>query len=115
MSAKTITSSKAVRQQAKISRFGMKKQAPLAIAPLQGLQRSQWLTTTPVQEIPRFRQEQRVSFVGGTGIIRHCRPASGTWTYTVEMELGAEPPDVGRVGHETQILLYEADIHEVLN
>jgi hypothetical protein len=63
---------------------------------------------------PRFSQDQQVCFVGGVGMIRSCRPNSGTWTYTVEMEMGPEPA-MGRVGAETTILLYEAEIQGVIN
>lgn len=58
---------------------------------------------------PKFSQEQRVCFSGGTGTIRNCHLESGTWAYAVEMALGPEP-DLGRVGSETTILLYEADL-----
>ena len=58
---------------------------------------------------PKFRQAQRVSFVGGIGTIRSRRLESGMWAYAVEMSLGMEP-DVGRVGTETTIFLHEADI-----
>lgn len=60
-------------------------------------------------KVPSFRQDQRVSFVGGEGIVRSYRPEAGTWTYLVEMALGLEP-DFGRVGAETMVLLNEADL-----
>lgn len=63
---------------------------------------------------PKFSQEQMVCFRGGTGKIRSCYLESGTWAYAVEMALGPEP-DAGRVGSETTILLYEADIQAVMN
>jgi hypothetical protein len=58
---------------------------------------------------PSFHPAQRVSFVGGEGIVRSYRPEAGTWTYLVEMALGLEP-DFGRVGAETMVLLNEADL-----
>lgn len=60
-------------------------------------------------KVPSFRHTQRVSFVGGEGIVRSYRPEAGTWTYLVEMALGLEP-DFGRVGAETMVLLNEADL-----
>ena len=59
--------------------------------------------------VPSFRHAQRVSFVGGEGIVRSYKPEAGTWTYLVEMALGLEP-DFGRVGAETMVLLNEADL-----
>lgn len=59
--------------------------------------------------VPSFRHAQRVSFVGGEGIVQSYRPEAGTWTYLVEMALGQEP-DFGRVGAETMVLLNEADL-----
>jgi len=50
-----------------------------------------------------------VRFLGGVGKIKSFRPESNTWTYAVEMEMGAEP-DFGRIGAETTILLHEDDI-----
>ncbi|MFH7027951.1 MAG: hypothetical protein ACHBN1_21770 [Heteroscytonema crispum UTEX LB 1556] len=63
--------------------------------------------------LPRFNRNQLVSFIGGMGKILHCRPDSGTWTYAVEMEMGPLP-EMGRIGAETTILLYEMEIEEVL-
>ena len=77
-----------------------------------GIEVALWLTTTNVIRKPRFSKGEMVCFVGGVGIIKSCRPDSGTWTYAVEMELGPEP-DMGRVGSETTILLLESDIHQV--
>lgn len=59
--------------------------------------------------VPKFRNTQWVSFVGGEGIVRSYKPECGTWTYLIEMALGPKP-DVGRVGAETMILLTEADL-----
>lgn len=58
---------------------------------------------------PKFRQNQQVCFVGGTGTIKTYLSDAGCWAYEIEMELGPEP-DMGRVGPETTIVLYEADI-----
>ncbi len=59
--------------------------------------------------VPKFRNTQWVSFVGGEGIVRSYKPESGTWTYLIEMVLGPEP-DFGRIGAETTILLTEEDL-----
>ncbi|MGF2034561.1 MAG: hypothetical protein RMZ43_004405 [Nostoc sp. CmiVER01] len=63
-------------------------------------------------KLPKFRNTQWVSFVGGEGIVRSYKPESGTWTYLIEMALGLEP-DFGRVGAETMILLNEADLQTI--
>lgn len=60
-------------------------------------------------KMPGFRYAQRVSFVGGEGIVRSYIPEAATWTYFVEMALGQEP-DFGRVGAETMVVLTEADL-----
>ncbi|MEH2406631.1 hypothetical protein [Nostoc sp.] len=65
--------------------------------------------TVTFMNVPKFRNTEWVSFVGGEGIIRSYTPESGTWTYLIEMALGLEP-DFGRVGAETMILLTEADL-----
>lgn len=63
---------------------------------------------------PLFSQEQFVSFIGGVGKILNCHLDSGIWTYAVEMEMGPLP-EMGRVGSETTILLYETEIQGILN
>ncbi|MEH2355057.1 hypothetical protein [Nostoc sp.] len=60
-------------------------------------------------KVPKFRNAQWVSFVGGEGIVRSYTPEYGRWMYLIEMALGLEP-DFGRVGAETMILLTEADL-----
>lgn len=65
--------------------------------------------TATFMKIPKFRNTQWVSFVGGEGIVRSYTPESGTWRYLIEMALGLEP-DFGRVGAETMIFLNEADL-----
>ncbi|MEH2258396.1 hypothetical protein [Nostoc sp.] len=65
--------------------------------------------TATFMKLPKFRNTQWVSFVGGEGIVRSYTPESGTWTYLIEMVLGLEP-EFGRVGAETMILLTEADL-----
>ncbi|OUL27986.1 hypothetical protein [Nostoc sp. 106C] len=59
--------------------------------------------------IPKFNQGQTVEFTGGAGMIVKCSPNSQTWAYLVEMEMGEEP-EIGRIGYETTILLFETDI-----
>jgi hypothetical protein len=63
----------------------------------------------PPPSRPQFMLCQSVQFCGGAGTVRSCRPTAGTWTYTVEMELGPEP-EVGRIGFETTILLAESEL-----
>ncbi len=58
---------------------------------------------------PIFQQAQRVSFLGGEGIVKSFKPENGTWTYMVEMALGRVPA-FGRIGAETMVLLDEADL-----
>ncbi|MEA5623120.1 hypothetical protein [Nostoc sp. UHCC 0251] len=58
---------------------------------------------------PKFCKGQKVEFIGGLGtIIQYCLN-SGYWSYLVEMEMGLEP-EMGRIGYETTILLFETDI-----
>jgi hypothetical protein len=63
------------------------------------------------QTQPKYRKNQVVSFLGGIGKVLNFHPDSGTWTYSVEMEMGPEP-EMGRVGPETTILLYETEIED---
>lgn len=84
------------------------------IASDRGLEEALWLKTTKVVTLPRFSKAQKVCFVGGIGTIRDYLPEPDTWIYTIEMEMGSEL-DMGRVDSETTILLYEADIHWVIN
>jgi hypothetical protein len=58
---------------------------------------------------PRFNYTQRVSFIGGEGIIRSLEFESGTWMYLVEMPLGILP-DFGRIGAEAMVLMTEAEL-----
>lgn len=67
--------------------------------------------TATLINLPGFRPAQRVSFVGGEGIVRSYSAEGRTWTYLVEMALGQEP-DFGRIGAETMVLLNEADLCE---
>lgn len=65
-------------------------------------------------EQPKFCKEQPVSFLGGWGIIKNSFLSAGKWLYLVEMELGPEP-EMGRIGPETTILLYQTDLQEVMS
>lgn len=58
---------------------------------------------------PRFRTGQSVGFAGGEGTIQNYKCEAGTWSYQVEMAMGLEP-DFGRLGHETSIILIEAEL-----
>jgi hypothetical protein len=60
---------------------------------------------------PDFHCDQRVSFVGGEGVVRSHRFEAESWLYLVEMSLGPEP-QFGRVGSETMLVLSEADLRE---
>lgn len=60
-------------------------------------------------KVPRFHPAQRVSFVGGEGIVRSYRSSAKSWIYLIEMPLGLEP-NFGRVGAETMVVLNEADL-----
>jgi hypothetical protein len=62
-----------------------------------------------VIEVPSFCIAQRVSFVGGEGIVQSYKTELGSWIYLVEMPLGSEP-DCGRVGAETMVSLDEEDL-----
>lgn len=66
------------------------------------------MTATLIKS-PIFCQAQRVSFVGGEGIVQSYKAEAENWTYLIEMALGLEP-DCGRVGAETMVLLNEADL-----
>jgi hypothetical protein len=59
--------------------------------------------------IPKFFKGQEVKFIGGVGTILDCHPNSGSWSYIVEMQMGQEP-EMGRIGCETTILLFETDM-----
>ncbi len=60
-------------------------------------------------EQPKFHQQQKVDFIGGTGEVKKLKKEAGIWIYTVEMHMGLEP-DFGRIGAETTIILEEQDI-----
>jgi hypothetical protein len=59
---------------------------------------------------PCFYYAQRVSFLGGEGIVQSYKYEAETWTYVVKMALGPEPK-FGRVGNETSVFLNEADLY----
>jgi hypothetical protein len=61
------------------------------------------------QSSPQFQDSQKVNFVGGTGVVKDYKSDSGSWTYLVEMEMGPLP-DMGRIGYETTIWLFESDL-----
>jgi hypothetical protein len=65
--------------------------------------------TAICMRVPKFHHRQRVSFLGGEGIVRNYTSEFGGWTYLVEMALGQEP-DFGRIGVETAVLLNEAEL-----
>ncbi len=65
-----------------------------------------------ILKAPRFSKGQRVHFVGGTGAIKNYQFGSGYVTYLVEMEMGPEP-EMGRIGAETTICLFESDLRSV--
>ncbi len=61
---------------------------------------------------PQFSKGQRVHFVGGTGAIKNYQFGPGYVTYLIEMEMGPEP-EMGRIGAETTICLFESDLKSV--
>jgi hypothetical protein len=67
--------------------------------------------------VPKFITGQLVEFLGGMGTIINCYLNAGKWLYLVQMEMGPEP-EMGRIGWETTILLFETDIrsqkHELI-
>lgn len=63
---------------------------------------------------PKFRKDQTVEFIGGTGKIKQYHFEICEWIYLVEMKLGLEP-SFGRIGCETMILLPEIDIFLLVN
>ncbi|MBD6614639.1 hypothetical protein FNW02_01830 [Komarekiella sp. 'clone 1'] len=63
--------------------------------------------------VPKFREGQIVSFIGGKGVVKNYRFESDSWDSLVEMPMG--PPEMGRVGYETMIWLSEVDISSPLN
>lgn len=65
--------------------------------------------TLRFSKVPSFQPGQRVSFMGGEGIVRSYRSETKTWSYLVEMALGPEPI-FGRVGAEAMVLLDEEDL-----
>ncbi|NHC33391.1 hypothetical protein [Scytonema millei] len=65
------------------------------------------------QALPKFSRDRVVRFIGGSGKIKQYKHTAGSWSYTVEMEMGT-PPEMGRIGFETTVLLDEADIQGVL-
>jgi hypothetical protein len=58
----------------------------------------------------KFNRAQRVSFIGGEGIIKNFRFDSGAWIYLIEMPLDPKP-DFGRIGAEATILLNQEELH----
>jgi hypothetical protein len=58
---------------------------------------------------PQFNPKQKVFFVGGNGTIEFCYRDSGTWVYWVEMA-SAQTGNRSRIGNETTIILYEAEL-----
>lgn len=73
------------------------------------LEKSLFMTATLIRA-PKFRLAQRVSFLGGEGIVRSYKPDASNWAYLVEMPLGLAP-EFGRVGAETMVCLNEADLN----
>ncbi|WP_236147012.1 hypothetical protein [Scytonema millei] len=67
------------------------------------------LSSSISMAIPKFCKHQIVHFIGGTGTIKGRRASAGAWLYTIEMAQGPEP-EMGGIGSETIILLYEADL-----
>lgn len=62
-----------------------------------------------MMNIPKFWRGQSVCFTGGKGIIQSYKSDAGNWTYQIEMAMGPEP-SFGRMGHETVVVLSEAEL-----
>ncbi|OWY64419.1 hypothetical protein B7486_47425 [cyanobacterium TDX16] len=62
--------------------------------------------------LPKFSRDRVVQFIGGSGKVKYSKPTAGTWSYTIEMDMG-NPPEMGRIGFETTVLLDETDIQGV--
>jgi hypothetical protein len=62
-----------------------------------------------VLKMPSFRNNQRVKFSSGEGIVRKFQYELGSWDYLIEIEAG-QYPDFGRVGAETMVILREAEL-----
>ncbi|MBE9019058.1 MAG: hypothetical protein CLLPBCKN_000859 [Chroococcidiopsis cubana SAG 39.79] len=90
------------------------KRVEKKVALTRGVEGSLNLSTSLSLPIPRFRKRQMVRFIGGIGTIENCRASAGAWLYMVEMAQGPEP-EMGRIGPETTIVLYEADLQAVIN
>ena len=67
----------------------------------------------PLTTTPRFKQDQQVGFIGGIGKIIYCQADGKDWLYGIEMPLGIEP-DMGRIGHETIVLMLENEIFDLV-
>jgi len=67
------------------------------------------MMTTLIRLLPSFCNNQRVKFIGGSGIVRKSQYKFGSWDYIVEMGMG-QYPDFGRVGAETMVILNEAEL-----
>ena len=59
---------------------------------------------------PKFQRWQQVNFSGGSGTVKSYQAEAGSWSYVIQMEMGPEP-EFGRVGSETEILLFETDLN----
>lgn len=66
-----------------------------------------------VLRVAQYHHGQKVGFVGGTGIVRTSKLESGCWTHLIEMDMGPEP-EVGRIGYETTVWLFESDLNAAI-
>ncbi len=64
---------------------------------------------TAMSTAPRFQRGQMAAFIGGQGVIKNYQLEAGSWAYVIEMEMGPEP-EIGRVGCETTVCLFETDL-----
>lgn len=65
-----------------------------------------------IRSVPRFHRGQSVCFTGGEGSIQSYKSEAGTWAYQIKMAMGLEP-NFGQVGHETTIVLIEAELESL--
>lgn len=62
-------------------------------------------------QLPQFRKEQQVGFIGGRGQIKGLWTESGAWVYAVEVAFNL-PAGMSDYSKKTTVLLHEADLWE---
>ncbi|MGJ3247299.1 MAG: hypothetical protein ACFE0I_14655 [Elainellaceae cyanobacterium] len=62
--------------------------------------------------MPKFHQNQRVSFAGGSGRIKTRRMDSTDWLYAVEMPIKPDQ-NLHRMSKQTTLFLHESELDAV--